>query len=140
MQYRWICGLSLLLLSPAQIVQADSKNSKPLGCAESVVIKVGTYFENMPESGFYAVFQSKLGVEKFPDTTSAVVDRSAGPSSAIAQQRVGDKVRVCLISVPIKDQYCNPDRDSRGRIYQVYNYRLRNTFSGTNANHFCGGA
>jgi hypothetical protein len=101
---------------------------------------VGTYFEKDPRSGFYAVFQSKLGVEKFADANAAVVDRSADAKSAIARQKPGDKVQVCLLYRPHKDPYCDPDKDPRGRVYRIYNYRLKAAYSGWNANHWCGGA
>lgn len=116
------------------------ENPQPYRCEDSVVTKVGTYFENDPSSGFYAVFQSKVGVEQFSDAFAAVVDRTAQPTSVLAKQKVGDKVQVCLIASPTKNQYCNPDKDPRGRFFRVYNYRLKAAYSGTNANHLCGGA
>ncbi len=144
MQYRLIIsGLIVFLLAQTQTAIADDTaetNPQPIRCENTQITKLGNYFENQPDSGFYVVFQSKLGVEKFPDTYAAVVDRGAGPNSAIAKQQVGDKIQVCLIGTPKKDQYCNPDQDSRGRFYRVYNYRLREAYTGTNANHLCGGA
>ena len=35
---------------------------------------------------------------------------------------------------------CDLKKDPRGRIYRVYNYRLKGAYEGFNANHFCGGA
>jgi len=140
---RSIALATVLLLAQSHAAFADDpteNNPQPYRCEDSVVTKVGTYFENDPSSGFYAVFQSKLGVEQFPDYHAAVVDRSAAPNSALAQQKVGDKVQICLIASPAKDKYCDPDKDSRGRFFRVYNYRLKAAYSGTNANHWCGGA
>ncbi|UBF27851.1 hypothetical protein K9N68_08090 [Kovacikia minuta CCNUW1] len=131
------------LLTQNYVARADDpleNNPQPYRCEDSVVTKVGTYFENDPSSGFYAVFQSKLGVEQFPDTRAAVVDRAAGTDSVLAQQKVGDKVQVCLIGSPAKDQYCDPEKDSRGRFFRIYSYRLKAAYTGTNANHLCGGA
>ena len=133
----------VLLLAQPCLARADDpleRNPQPYRCEESVITKVGTYFENDPTSGFFAVFQSKLGVESFSDAHAAVVDRSADSNSALAKQKVGDKVQVCLIGAPPKDQYCNPDKDPRGRFFRVYNYRLKVAYAGTNANHLCGGA
>ena len=133
----------VLLLAQTVTALADDpleSNPQPYRCEESVITKVGTYFENDPTSGFFAIFQSKLGVESFPDAHAAVVDRSASSSSVLAKQKVGDKIQVCLIGSPPKDQYCNPDKDSRGRFFRVYNYRLKAAYAGTNANHLCGGA
>jgi hypothetical protein len=144
MQYKWtIGGLIVLLLAQTQSAIADDSsetNPQPLRCEDSQITKMGNYFENVPDSGFYVMFASKLGVEKFPDTFASVVDRNAGSDAAIAKQQVGDKVQVCLIGTPAKDQYCNPDQDSRGRFYRVYNYRLQDAYTGTNGNHLCGGA
>lgn len=58
----------------------------------------------------------------------------------MAKHKVGDKVQVCLLYTPSKDPYCDPSKDERGRIYRVYNYRLRSAYQGWNANHGCGGA
>ena len=132
-----------LLLSQISVVRADEPTEtdpQPYRCQDSVVAKVGTYFENDPNSGYYAMFQSKLGVEQFPETQAAVVDRSAQPGSVLAKQKVGDRVQVCLIYSAPLSQDCNPNKDPRGRIYRVYNYRLRGAYTGWNANHFCGGA
>lgn len=125
----------------APIAQADiNMQPIPYQCEDSVVTKKGYYFENQPDSGSYAVFKSRLGVTQFKDVTVAVVDRSASPNSVLAKQQVGDRVQVCLIGYPTKDQFCNPDRDSRGRYYRIYNYRQKAEYSGTNGNHLCGGA
>lgn len=136
-------GAAIALLSFQPRAHADDPtetNPQPYRCEDSVITKVGTYFENDPRSGFYAIFQSKLGVESFPDESAAVVDRGASPSSALAKQKVGDRVQVCLVFRPADGDTCHPDRDPRGRFYRVYNYRLRAAYTGTNANHLCGGA
>jgi hypothetical protein len=89
----------LIILSLAQSAIADDTaetNPQPIRCEDSQITKLGNYFEHVPESGFYVVFQSKLGVEKFPDTFASVVDRGAGSDSAIAKQQVGDKVQVLV--------------------------------------------
>ena len=86
------------------------------------------------------MFAAKLGVETFPDVRAAIVDRGAKPSDAIARQKVGDKVQICLLNSPRPSQYCDPTKDSRGRVFRVYNYRLKAAYTGWNANHGCGGA
>ncbi|MER3434426.1 MAG: hypothetical protein C4288_13615 [Leptolyngbya sp. ERB_1_1] len=125
----------------APISKADvSGQPIPYQCEDSVVTKKGYYFENQPNSGSYAQFKSRLGVTQFKDATAAVVDRSAAPNSVLAKQQVGDRVQVCLVGYPNKDQYCNPDRDPRGRYYRIYHYRQKAEYSGTNGDHLCGGA
>jgi hypothetical protein len=139
-----LAGLAtILLLAQTPLARADDPtetNPQPYRCEDSVITKVGNYFEDDPTSGFYALFASKLGVENFSDSRAAVVDRSAGQDSVMAKQRVGDKVQVCLINTPEAGYGCNPNKDPRGRVYRVFNYRLRGAYSGWNSNHGCGGA
>jgi uncharacterized protein len=56
--------------------------------------------------------------------------------SVIARSRVGDRVRMCLVSVP-KD--CPPG-DERGRVYTTTNLRTGEAWSLPDAQHMCGGA
>lgn len=131
------------LCTQPSIARADDSletDPQPYRCEDSVVTRLGTYFEQDPTSGYYVTFQSRLGVERFADAQAAVVDRNARAESAISRQRVGDKVQVCLIHTPTREPGCDPTQDSRGRIYRVYNYRLRAAYSGWNSNHYCGGA
>lgn len=137
-----IVGTLAVTLLGANAARADEPIGEviPYQCVDSVVTERGTYFENDPSSGFYVGFKTRVGVEKFPEAHAAIVDRGAEPGSVIARQKVGDRVQVCLVSQPKKDEYCDPSKDSRGRIYRVYNYRLKAAFDGMNANHYCGGA
>lgn len=138
-----IAGAVTFLCTQLSIARADDPletDPQPYRCVDSVVTQIGTYFEGVPNSGYYVQFQSRLGVEQFPKVQAAVVDRNANAESAIAQQRVGDKVQVCLIHSPSPGPGCDPNQDSRGRTYRVYNYRLRAAYSGWNSNHYCGGA
>ena len=120
--------------------RADRPPAIPYRCEESIVTKKGYYFENEPQSGVYTNFKSKLGVETFKTESARVVDRSARLNSVMDLQKVGDKVQVCLISMPDEAGSCDLKKDSRGRVYRVYNYRLKGDYSGFNANHSCGGA
>ena len=131
--------MSIGVMTP--ISQADPNLSPiPYQCEDSVVTAKGYYFENQPDSGSYAKFSARLGVSQVKDAVVEIVDRSAKPDSILARQQVGDRVQVCLIGYPTKDQYCDPDRDRRGRYYRIYNYRQKAEYSGANANHSCGGA
>ena len=56
----------------------------------------------------------------------------------------GDRVRVCLLSMPKKGDGCDPAKDIRGREFLVFD-RTSDTESHnaavyTNAEHWCGGA
>ena len=55
---------------------------------------------------------------------------------AISRSRRGDRVRVCLVSIP---QHCPPG-DARGRIYATTNLRTHQTWTLPDSEHSCGGA
>jgi uncharacterized protein len=56
--------------------------------------------------------------------------------SVILRSRVGDRVRMCLVSIP-KD--CPPG-DDRGRFYTTTNLRTGEAWTLPDAEHMCGGA
>jgi hypothetical protein len=137
-----ILALSLGFLVTVSLPARSAEESPaiPYRCEDSVVTKLGYYFENMPESGIYAEFESGLGVETFQDRIARVVDRSSPLNKVMDAQQVGDKVQVCLIAFPESIYQCNPQKDYRGRFYRVFNYRLKAAYEGPNAAHLCGGA
>ncbi|MFC5325082.1 hypothetical protein [Bradyrhizobium oligotrophicum] len=57
-------------------------------------------------------------------------------SAALAHSRVGDRVRMCLVSIP-KD--CPPG-DDRGRVYETTNLRTNEAWTMPDDPHACGGA
>src|SRR5207249_646942 len=76
-----------------------------------------------------------------PDGASAVLTDGVHQVSydrvaAILSSRVGDPVRVCLMSIP---RNCPPG-DDRGRIYHVTNLRTGARWQLPDAEHECGGA
>ena len=56
--------------------------------------------------------------------------------AGIARSRVGDRVRVCLVSVP---KNCPPG-DNRGKFYSARNLRTGAQWNLPDAEHMCGGA
>ncbi|WP_437560330.1 hypothetical protein [Acidithiobacillus sulfuriphilus] len=54
----------------------------------------------------------------------------------VLASRVGDPVSVCLVSVP----HDCPPGDTRGRFFQVTDFRTQETWSMANSEHSCGGA
>ena len=56
--------------------------------------------------------------------------------AGIHNSRRGDGVRLCLTDTP---KNC-PKGDERGRTYKATNLRTRETWSGINSEHSCGGA
>ncbi len=61
---------------------------------------------------------------------------SYGRDAPIIRSKVGDKVRMCLTSIP---KNCPPG-DDRGRIYKSTNLRTGGSWSLTAEQHMCGGA
>jgi hypothetical protein len=133
-------SLGLLVTAALPARSAEESPAIPYRCEDSVVTKLGYYFENKPESGIYAEFDSRLGVETFQDRTARVVDRSSPVNTVMDAQAVGDKVQVCLVAFPETAYRCDPKKDSRGRFYRVFNYRLNAAYMGPNSGHLCGGA
>jgi len=109
-------------------------------CVQTTIARVTSYFENDPSSGSVIIFASNLGVANFKDQKATIVDRYATAGAAITKARAGDSVKLCLVEIPKAGEGCDPNKDPRGRIYSAYDNRLRASFTGSNANHGCGGA
>ncbi|HEY0116218.1 MAG TPA: hypothetical protein VGB54_10890 [Allosphingosinicella sp.] len=56
--------------------------------------------------------------------------------AAVHRSRVGDRVRICLVSIP---RGCPPG-DDRGRAYRTTNLRTRQSWVMGDSQHMCGGA
>jgi uncharacterized protein YecT (DUF1311 family) len=67
---------------------------------------------------------------------NAVYQVSYDREAPILASRVGDPVRVCLVSIP---QGCPPN-DDRGRIYTAHNLRTDGRWRLPDSSHRCGGA
>ncbi len=108
-----VSSLILLATTPLPVKAAEEAAAAiPYNCVDSTVTKTGYYFEGKPESGIYAEFETKIGVETASDYKARVVDRSSPLNSVMDAQEVGDKVQVCLISFPETDRRCNPKKIS----------------------------
>lgn len=75
--YQTIIGLAtVLLVAQTSTAYADDPletDPQPYRCEDSTVTEVGNYFKDVPDSGFYAIFQSTLGVQNFPKAHASVV-------------------------------------------------------------------
>jgi hypothetical protein len=93
-------------------------------------------------SGVEVVFATGLGIQPlFSSGLASVVHyQDTAGNDIMAAERAGDRVQVCYLGGPAPTQFCNPDKDDRGRSYRVYDYRQRAQYSGGNAEHDCGGA
>ncbi len=94
------------------------------------------------QSGVVVEFNTFLGSDPAnPHLRAAVTHYEGTPGNNIMmRERVGDKVQVCFLSRPAPTAYCNPDKDDRGRLFRVYDYRQHAQYSGMNGEHDCGGA
>ena len=77
-----------------------------------------------------------------PDSGSAVESTNGGDQvsyeelDAVHHSRVGDRVLMCLVSIP---QHC-PKGDNRGRVYTTTNLRTEESWTMADSEHRCGGA
>ena len=97
--------------------------------------------EDFKETGVAVTFNTSLGMQPLFRGQASVVhyQDTTGNNIMVAEHR-GDRVQVCYLGGPAPTQYCNPDQDSRGRQYRVYDYRQRKQYWGGNSEHDCGGA
>ncbi|HEY9084557.1 MAG TPA: hypothetical protein VIN40_01245 [Candidatus Tyrphobacter sp.] len=90
-------------------------------------------------SGVEVAFHTTLGVNA-AGWASVVHYQGTSGNTLMMSERPGDRVRVCLVSIPTRDRYCNPVTDLRGRVYNVWDYRRNAWYTGMNSEHDCGGA
>lgn len=93
-------------------------------CVNTRITNVGTRLEDTPGSGSAVSFENggdQVGYDTVP---------------AIEHSKVGDPVRMCLVSIPTG---C-PKGDDRGRVYRTTNLRTHQTWEMADSSHMCGGA
>jgi hypothetical protein len=127
--------MRLTLLSPGSSglkywiwSRAPVKAAAPLNvgsCARTSITNIGSYFDDMPDSGSSVYFANGLYQVSF----QVVVP-------AIHKSKVGDPVRICLLS---RQKDC-PPADDRGTVYKTTNLRSGQTWTLSNSWHLCGGA
>jgi len=98
--------------------------------------------QDFQQSGVEVEFNTTLGSDPVNhNMRAAVVHYQNTPGNGtMIKERPGDKVQVCFISRPPPTIYCDPDKDGRGRVFRVYDYRQHAQYSGMNSEHDCGGA
>jgi hypothetical protein len=74
------------------------------------------------------------------DFTNGIGLTDYSTNAIASHERPGDKVQLCLISVPYEADCPNVGRDQRGRIYRVYDYKANAVYRMQNSEHGCGGA
>jgi hypothetical protein len=97
--------------------------------------------QQLIDGGVAVTFNTKIG-EPSGIMWAEVVHYQQEPGNSIMiAERPGDRVHVCFLGVPLeRDVACNPKVDTRGRKFNVYDYRQHASYSGINSEHDCGGA
>jgi hypothetical protein len=116
-----IFALSAFVLVPQ--VKADPLPTEIGACSDTAIADIG-YRLGDPDSGS-AISYANGGVQVSYDTIPE-----------IHRSRVGDAVRLCLVSVP---EDCPPD-DDRGKVYSATNLRTGESWEAPDSQHSCGGA
>jgi hypothetical protein len=116
-----IFTLSAFVLVPQ--VKADPLPTEIGACSDTAIADIG-YRLGDPDSGS-AISYANGGVQVSYDTIPE-----------IHRSRVGDAVRLCLVSVP---EDCPPD-DDRGKVYSATNLRTGESWEAPDSQHSCGGA
>lgn len=117
-----LIGLAAVLL-PA-VTQAAPLPQRIGACAETTIRTVGSRLEGVADSGTgvsYANGGFQVSYDVIP---------------ALRRSRRGDRVRLCLVSIPTD---CPPG-DERGRIYRGTNLRTGESWTAPDSGHLCGGA
>ena len=97
---------------------------KVRACSETTIKNIGHRLQGASDSGSVVQYANG-GVQISYETISA-----------IHRSHIGDKVRVCLVSIP---QNCPPG-DDRGRVYKATNLRTGESWEAPDSQHSCGGA
>ncbi|HZL00125.1 MAG TPA: DUF2939 domain-containing protein [Caulobacteraceae bacterium] len=111
----------------AETAPADTAaRAPPMGndCSNTRVSQVGSRLEGMPDSGSAIQYENGKSQVSY-DTVPGIADA-----------RVGDRVRLCLVSRP---QNCPPG-DDRGAVWRATDLRNGETWSEADSEHSCGGA
>jgi hypothetical protein len=117
--------LACLALFPAKWQQAKAEDlpTEIGACSETTIEDIG-YRLGDPNSGSaisYANGGGQVSYDTIPE---------------IHRSRVGDPVRLCLVSIP---EDCPPG-DDRGKVYSATNLRTGESWEAPDSQHSCGGA
>lgn len=117
--------LACLALFPARWQQAKAEDlpTEIGACSETTIEDIG-YRLGDPDSGSaisYANGGGQVSYDTIPE---------------IHRSRVGDPVRLCLVSIP---EDCPPG-DDRGKVYSATNLRTGESWEAPDSQHSCGGA
>ena len=122
-----VIALSLfaLVLSLPAPGRADALPTRIGACSETTISFVGGRLEGDD------TFETGTAVQFDNGGIQISYDRDEGA----AQSRIGDPVRICLVSVP---EGCPPG-DERGKVYATTNLRTGASWEMPDSSHMCGG-
>lgn len=116
--------LAILLMTAAlRQARAEELPTEIGACSETTIEDIG-YRLGDPDSGSaisYANGGGQVSYDTIPE---------------IHRSRVGDPVRLCLVSIP---EDCPPG-DDRGKVYSATNFRTGDSWEAPDSQHSCGGA
>ncbi len=116
--------LAILLMTAAlRQARAEELPTEIGACSETTIEDIG-YRLGDPDSGS-AISYANGGGQVSYDTIHE-----------IHRSRVGDPVRLCLVSIP---EDCPPG-DDRGKVYSATNLRTGDSWEAPDSQHSCGGA
>jgi hypothetical protein len=115
--------MALLGLVRLDQARAEALPTEVGECSETTIEDIGYRLAD-PDSGS-AVSYANGGVQVSYDTIPE-----------IHRSRVGDEVKLCLVSVP---EDCPPG-DDRGKVYSATNLRTGENWEAPDSQHSCGGA
>lgn len=116
-------ALSLSTLMPAR---ADTLPTQVGACSQSTISFIGGRLEGDNN------FETGTAIEFDNGGVQISYDREEG----VVNSRIGDPVRICLVSIP---EGCPPG-DDRGRDYVTTNLRTGSSWEMPDSAHMCGGA
>jgi hypothetical protein len=122
--------LAIVFLAVSHPARAGEMPRRVGECAKTTIKSIETRLVDsstnkpIPGSGSAVTFENG-GYQVSYDTVPA-----------IEHSKVGDPVRMCLVSIPSN---C-PKGDNRGRVYRTINLRTHRTWELRDSEHTCGGA
>ena len=119
-----LIALALVAGLPLPALAADKAPTKPGHCVATSIKEITSRLEGMADSGSAIVY------------ANGIYGVSYDMIPEIEHSKVGDKVELCLVSLP---QDC-PKGDDRGKIYAALNFRTESNWELPDAEHMCGGA
>ena len=125
---RGLFGVVAMALVAVLAVRSEQARAEALPteigeCSETTIEDIG-YRLGDPDSGSaisYANGGGQVSYDTIPE---------------IHRSRIGDPVRLCLVSLP---EDCPPG-DDRGKVYSVTNLRTGESWEAPDSQHSCGGA